>query len=288
MRPPRNGQALFAFRKTLYVESENKGSLNFHAKTIEKSPQIMYNIRKMGFSAQKTIKSAYSDVEKSLIALGFKEKNGRYSFGKGDVCFYFLAEDFPSEKQLCDLLMLLKSKKIKARICVSMRSDDCVFKSEVVVFVRYGLPSGVVRGVMPGRTEYSFSCKNGKKSEKYAENVLSRVKIGGARAENGRIIHSFYDCAESEAFCQALARASIEEDVSEDCFNMIWVDLHAKPLFSDDLIVDMLISAGAKEITENCGFSPNIAVQASRAAAVYVSDVNDIAILVKFTEAING
>ncbi|MGN1093708.1 MAG: hypothetical protein ACI4SC_01865, partial [Candidatus Neoclostridium sp.] len=234
------------------------------------------------------INSAYPDVEKSLTALGFKEKNGRYSLGKGDVCFYFRAEDFPPGKLLFDLLSLLKSKKIGARSCVSTRPGDCAFKSEVVVFVGYGLSAGVVRGVMPGRTEYSFSCKHGKKSDKYAENVLSRVEIGGARAENGRIIHSFYDCAESEAFCQALARASIVEDASEDCFNMIRVDSLALPLFSDDLIVDMLISAGAKEITDSCGFSPNTDVQASRAAAVYVSDVNDATILVKFTEAING
>lgn len=276
-------------RKTLYDETEKKGSLNFHAKTIEKYLRIMYNICKMDYSAQKTPSESISDVEKKLISLGFRKKKELYAFGKGDVVLCFEQNTFSSELLFATASRLVKNK-IKAKVVVT-DGIDCEIKGNVVVFLRGGNKSGVVRTILPGETRYSFSRCAGVIDDGYAERVyklIPRDKFYSVSLEKEEIVHSFCDDDETDSFSQEITRASIIEDENSGQFTMIKVTAHANPFSSDFFLSDVMAECGATELYPDNPKPLGIVYEARKAVLVSVSECDFADILLKFTEALNG
>lgn len=276
-------------RKTLYDETEKKGSLNFHAKTIEKYLRIMYNICKMDYSAQKTPSESISGVEKKLISLGFRKKKELYAFGKGDVVLCFERNTFSSELLFATALRLVKNK-IKAKVVVT-DGIDCEINGNVVVFLRGGNKNGVVRTILPGETRYSFSRCAGVIDEDYAKrvfNLISRNKFYSVSLEKAEIVHSFCDDDETDSFSQEIARASIIEDENSGLFTMIKVTAHANLFSSDVFLSDVMAECGATEFYPDNPKPLGIVYEARKAVLVSVSKCDFADILLKFTEALNG
>lgn len=265
--------------------------MNFHAKTIEKYRRIMYNIRKMGYSAQKNAGTSRSKPILNPIPSGFKEKNGLIQSGKGAVCLFFERGTFPSDDFLLSVVSALKSKKIKAKIIISDGDDYSRVKNESLVVVRGGKKSGVVCGVIPGRTEYRFCLKDGVAPCDYAEKVLSfmreknRFNFG---SDGQSVFHEFYSETEPEAFCLSLTAASIEADRQSGCFNMIEVVSHSLPFSSDGLLADIFRKCGADVIPTENQSPVGINERKGRSVLVQISDVGFTDTLLKFTEAVNG
>lgn len=243
----------------------------------------------MDFSAQKTPSALISDVEKNLISLGFRKKKGLYSFGKGDVVLCFEQSSFPSELLLAAASRLVKNK-IKAKVVV-IDSADCEITGSVVVFLRGGNESGVVRALLPGETRYCFLRYGSEIDDGYAGRVfesIPRNEFYSVSLGKEEIVHAFYDEAEPEAFSHEITRASITEDEKTGQFTMIKVTAHANPFSSDAFLSDVMASCGARELYPDNPKSLGIAFKAKKTVLASVSECDFADILLKFTEALNG
>lgn len=276
-------------RKILYDGTKKKGSFNFHSKTIEKYRRIMYNICKMDFSAQKTPSGLTPDVEKNLISLGFRKKKGLYSFGKGDVVLCFEQNAFPSELFSLFVSRLVRNK-IKTKIVVP-DSADCEISGNVIVFLRVGNKSGVIRSLLPGETRYSFFRCGGKCDDGYAGRVFGLMPRGefySVSLEKEEIVHSFYDDTEPETFSHEITLASLKEDEKNGQFTMIRVPSHSNPFMSDAFLSDLMVKCGAEENRSDNRKPLKFVCKADKAVLVSVADHGFADILLKFTEALNG
>ena len=157
--------------------------------------------------------------------------------------------------------------------------------------MRGGEKSGVVCGVIPGRTEYRFCLKEGVRPDDYAEKVLSFMKEKNRfnfETDGRSVFHEFYSETEPEAFCLSITAASIEADKQSGCFNMIEVVAHSLPFSSNGLLADIFRKCGAGVIPTENQSPVGINERKGRNVLVQISDVGFTDTLLKFTEAVNG